>query len=73
MAFANDLGDPFQQFAEKYGLVPGFQGDYDLRAVFGDLVDDQSFVIDRVGVFILIFHMIVDLYSSKDVYDPNFS
>ena len=43
------LGDQFQAFAEKYDLRPGFQADYDLRALFGDLVDDQSFVRDRVS------------------------
>ena len=53
MAFADGLNDPFQRFAEKYDLRPGFQGDYDLRAVFGDLVDDQSFVRDRVCCFLL--------------------
>merc|ERR1719356_1065268 len=43
----NDLNDQFQALADKYGLTPGFQGDYDLRSIFGDLVDDQSFVRDR--------------------------
>ena len=43
------LGDQFQAFADKYGLRPGFQSDYDLRTLFGDLVDDQSFVRDRVS------------------------
>ena len=48
MAFNGGQNDLFDRFAEKYDLVPGFQGDYDLRAVFGDLVDDQSFTRDRV-------------------------
>ena len=50
----NDLNDQFQALADKYGLTPGFQGDYDLRSIFGDLVDDQSFVRDRVSYYDLI-------------------
>ena len=50
MAFSGGLNDQFQRFAEKYDLRPGFQGDFDLRPVFGDLVDDQVFVRDRVSV-----------------------
>ena len=46
----NDL---FERFATKYGLRPGFQGDYDLRSLFGDLVDDQCFVRDRVSDLLL--------------------
>ena len=45
--------DLFRSFQTKYGLVPGFQGDYDLRSLFGDLVDDPSFVRDRVSSFSL--------------------
>ena len=48
MAFNGGQNDAFQQFAEKYNLQPGFQGDYDLRALFGGLLDDQCFVRDRV-------------------------
>ena len=50
----NDLNDQFQALADKYGLTPGVQGDYDLRSIFGDLVDDQSFVRDRVSHYDLI-------------------
>ena len=46
----NDPDDLFQGLVDKYGLTPGFQGDYDLRSVFGDLVDDQTFVRDRVSI-----------------------
>ena len=48
MAFNGGQNDAFQQFAEKYNLQPGFQGDYDLRSLFGGLLDDQCFVRDRV-------------------------
>ena len=42
------VNDLCERFAQKHGLQPGFQGDYNLRSLFGDLVDDQSFVRDRV-------------------------
>ena len=43
------MNDLIGRFATKYGLTPGFQGDYDLRPLFGGLVDDQCFVRDRVS------------------------
>ena len=43
------VDDLFDQFATKHGLRPGFQGDYDLQPLFGDLVNDQCFVRDRVS------------------------
>ena len=49
MAFNEQYEDLFRSFQAKYDLRPGFQGDYDLRALFGDLVDDPSFVRDRVS------------------------
>ena len=51
MSFEDQRVDLFRSFQTKYGLVPGFQGDYDLRSLFGDLVDDPSFVRDRVSSF----------------------
>ena len=52
----NDLGfdsgtanDLFDRFVRKHNLRPGFQSDYDLRPLFGDLLDDQNFVRDRVS------------------------
>ena len=46
--------DHFERFVQKHGLRPGFQGDYDLRTLFGDLVDDQNFVRDRVSCILII-------------------
>ena len=50
MAFNEQFEDLFRSFQAKYDLRPGFQGDYDLRELFGDLVDDPSFVRDRVSI-----------------------
>ena len=52
MAFADQSEDLFESFQTKYDLRPGFQGDYDLRPLFGDLVDDPSFVRDRVNILL---------------------
>ena len=51
---AGTINDHFERFAQKHGLRPGFQGDYDLRALFGDLVDDQNFVRDRVSSILIM-------------------
>ena len=55
MAFNEQYEDLFRSFQAKYDLRPGFQGDYDLRTLFGDLVDDPSFVRDRVSTQLLVY------------------
>ena len=50
MAFEDQQGDLFRSFQSKYDLQPGFQGDFDLRTLFGGLVDDPCFIRDRVSI-----------------------
>ena len=50
MSFDDPAAAMYREFQEKYALSPGFQGDFDLRPLFGDLVDDQCFVRDRVSL-----------------------
>ena len=52
MAFGAANVDHFEAFRAKYDLVAGFGGNYDLLSLFGDLVNDTSFVRDRVSLFI---------------------
>ena len=49
MSFDDPIAIMYREFKEKYGLEPGFQGDFDLKPLFGDLIDDQCFVRDRVS------------------------
>lgn len=61
MTFNEQFEDLFRTFQDKHDLRPGFQGDYDLRTLFGDLVDDPSFVRDRVSLFTIFFTWFNDL------------
>ena len=70
MSFEDHREDLFRSFQTKYGLVPGFQGDFDLRALFGDLVDDPSFVRDRVSI--TFFTIIVSLYVRSFIFTMYF-
>ena len=50
MSFDDPIAVLYREFQEKYSLSPGFQGDFDLRPLFGDLVDEPCFVRDRVSI-----------------------
>ena len=52
MSFEDQYEDLFRSFQTKYDLAPGFQGDFDLRSLFGGLVEDGTFIRDRVSLFI---------------------
>ena len=56
MSFGPDP-DPFAEFQQKFDLPDGFGGGLSLEHAFGDLVNDPTFVRDRVSTAIMYnFH-----------------
>ena len=53
MGFGTGSTTPYDAFVAKYGLTAGFGGLLDLKSVFGDLINETSFVRDRVSSTIL--------------------
>ena len=53
MYFGGGGAPLYQEFVDKYKLVPGFGGLLDLKNLFGELMDETSFARDRVSLQVL--------------------
>ena len=49
MSFGGGGSSLYEEFVQKYNLEAGFGGLLNLKCLFGDLMDETSFVRDRVS------------------------